>query len=50
MMLFYGTLSIASKKTMTDMLDQLVLQGRGDSRTRSLLDLALISPEFAIQR
>ena len=46
-----GGLSPASVGTMTRMLDSLRSQGRSSSeRARSLLLLALSSPDYAIQR
>lgn len=49
--LFDGTLSAASSQTMVGMLDKLAAANRSPSeRARSLVQLALASPEFAIQR
>lgn len=50
-LLFYGKLSSASQATMVDMLEQLAATGQTASEcARSLIEVALDSPEFAIQR
>ena len=51
LLLHSGSLSAASAGSMTRMLDALRSDGRSSSeRARSLLLLALLSPEYAIQR
>jgi uncharacterized protein (DUF1800 family) len=51
LLLFGGGLSTASSGTLTRMLDSLRSQGRSSSeRARSLLLLAMLSPDYAIQR
>ena len=51
LLLFGGGLSSASAGTLTRMLDTLRGQGRSSSElARSLLLLALLSPDYAIQR
>ena len=51
LLLHGGGLSAASAGTLTRMLDTLRSQGRSSSeRARSLLLLALLSPDYAIQR
>lgn len=51
LLLFNGTLSSASKATMVGMLDKLkAAKNSSSDRARSLILLALDSPEFAIQR
>ncbi|MCY7312363.1 MAG: DUF1800 domain-containing protein [Pseudoxanthomonas sp.] len=50
-LLFYGTLSDAARQTMINMLDRLAAaQETPAVRARSLVLLALASPEFAVQR
>ena len=51
LLLFYGSLSTEGKQVMTDMLGKLAAANQAaDVRARSLLLLALASPEFAVQR
>lgn len=51
LLLFYGSLSDATQKVMIDLLEQLESYGNSPSeRARSLILLAIDSPEFAIQR
>lgn len=51
LLLFYGSLSPEGKQTMTDMLGKLAAANQNaEVRARSLVLLALASPEFAIQR
>ena len=51
LLLHSGSLSAASAGSMTRMLDALRSDGRTSSeRARSLLLLALLSPDYAIQR
>ena len=50
-LLFYGTLSPDSRRVMVDMLDKLKAANRpADERVRSLVQLAVSSPEFVVQR
>jgi uncharacterized protein (DUF1800 family) len=50
-LLFYGSLSAASKENMTNMLNRLATANESASvRARSLVLLAFASPEFAVQR
>jgi uncharacterized protein (DUF1800 family) len=51
LLLFHGTLSAASRQAMVTMLDRLRAANQSASiRARSLVQLALAIPEFAIQR
>lgn len=50
-LLFYGTLSPASRTVMVSMLDQLKTANRSpEERVYSLVQLAMASPEFVVQR
>lgn len=50
-LLFYGTLSADTRRVMVDMLDKLKAANRSaEERVRSLVQLAVASPEFVIQR
>ncbi len=50
-LMFYGTLSDATRQTMVSMLDSLATARETPAvRARSLVLLALASPEFAVQR
>ena len=51
LLLFAGGMSTATSTTLKTMLDRLRSDGRNSSeRARSLLLVALLSPEYAIQR
>ena len=49
LLLFYGSLSQRSKDAMIGMLDKLTHRS-GDDRARALMSLALLLPEYAVQR
>ena len=50
-LLFYGTLSADTRRVMIDMLDKLKAANHSaEERARSLVQLAVASPEFVIQR